>query len=47
MAGRAPIWLLIPIALGRERTQRIAHNTVYVGGEHASQVILPLIPART
>jgi len=31
----------------RARTQRIAHNTVYVGGEHASQVILPLIPART
>jgi uncharacterized protein len=31
----------------RSRTQRIAHNTVYVGGEHPSQVILPLIPART
>ena len=31
----------------RSRTQRIARNTVYVGGEHPSQVILPLIPART
>jgi len=32
---------------GRARTQRVARNRVYVGGRHASQVILPVIPART
>ena len=32
---------------GRARTQRVARNSVYVGGRHASQVILPVIPART
>jgi putative CocE/NonD family hydrolase len=31
---------------GRARTQRVARNSVYVGGAQASQVILPVIPAR-
>ena len=31
---------------GRARAQRVARNRVYVGGRHASQVILPVIPAR-
>jgi putative CocE/NonD family hydrolase len=31
---------------GRARTQRVARNSVYVGGAQASQVILPIIPAR-
>jgi putative CocE/NonD family hydrolase len=31
---------------GRARSQRVARNRVYVGGRHASQVILPVIPAR-
>jgi hypothetical protein len=32
--------------LNGQRGQRVAGNTIYLDGDHASYILLPVIPAR-